>query len=152
YRAEDLSLLYDSNVRTGDALSSSVEFAVPTIADGKVFAPNAYGVTVYGELPPPASPSITAVTNAASYADDAISPGSLISIFGSGLAPLTASASAVPLPLSIADTSVTINGLAAPILFVSPHQINVQAPYEISPGKAALAVRSHGAQSSAATV
>ena len=71
------------------------------------------------------------VVNAASFTAP-VSPGSLVSIFGSGLAPGNASAGAIPLPLSLAGVSVQINGIAAPLLFVSAGQINAQIPWEVS--------------------
>ncbi|HVV45999.1 MAG TPA: hypothetical protein VHC72_12375 [Bryobacteraceae bacterium] len=78
------------------------------------------------------APSISGhgVVNAASWSET-ISPGSLIAIFGSNLAAGQASASA-PLPLTLAGTSVTINGVAAPLSFVSPGQINAQAPWSLT--------------------
>jgi uncharacterized protein (TIGR03437 family) len=124
---------------------------VPTITDGKVYAAGVYGVTVYGELAPN-TPAISAVTNAASFAPEAISPGSLISLFGSHLAPATSQASAVPLPLSLVDTSVTINGVVAPLLFVSAQQINAQVPYEVPAGTVTVVVRSGGKTSAAFTI
>jgi uncharacterized protein (TIGR03437 family) len=146
YDASDLSTLYDSNARAKDQLPGYTEFSVPTIADGKVFAATENGVAIYGESTPDA-PVTAAVTNAASYSAEAISPGSLISIFGSNLGALTASASATPLPMSIEDTSVTINGVPAPLLYVSPGQINAQAPWEIPAGPATVVVRTRGASS-----
>jgi uncharacterized protein (TIGR03437 family) len=146
YDASDLSGLYDSNARATDQLPGYAEFTVPTVADGKVFAPTDTGVAIYGESALKL-PAITAVTNAASYLQGALSPGSLISIFGSGLAPITANAPTIPLPLSVADTSVTINGFPAPLLFESPGQINAQIPWEIPPGSATVVVRTRGALS-----
>jgi uncharacterized protein (TIGR03437 family) len=147
YDASGLSALFDSNANAADNLPGYAEFSAPTIADGKVFAPGSAGVAVYGEAAPN-PPVIAAVTNAASYSPDAISPGSLISVFGSGLAAITAGAPTLPLPLSVADTSVIINGLPAPLLFESPGQINAQAPWEIAAGKATVVVRTRGALSS----
>jgi uncharacterized protein (TIGR03437 family) len=146
YDALDLSTLYDSTARGSDQLSGYAEFSVPTVADGKVFASTDSGVAVYGESAPD-PPAIAAVTNAASYSTDAISPGSLVSLFGSNLSPVTANASATPLPMSIADTCVTINGVPAPLLYESPGQINVQVPWEIAAGPATVVVRSLGALS-----
>lgn len=57
-----------------------------------------------------------------------VSPGSIASVFGSNLAPVTASASSSPLPLAVFGVSVLVNGVAAPLYFVSPSQINFQAP------------------------
>jgi uncharacterized protein (TIGR03437 family) len=50
------------------------------------------------------------------------------------------------------DTSVTINGVVAPLLFVSGKQINAQIPYEVPPGDATVVVRSGGAKSAPFTV
>ena len=73
------------------------------------------------------------VVNAASYATGgltgkSVAPGSIVSIFGSSLAVAAQSASAFPLPTALAGTSVTVNGILAPLLYVSPSQINVQLP------------------------
>jgi len=50
------------------------------------------------------------------------------------------------------DTSVTINGVVAPLLFVSANQINVQLPYEVPAGSATVVVRSGGLSSSPFTI
>ena len=63
------------------------------------------------------------VTNAASYGT-VLAPGELFSIFGTNPASTTASAATVPLPTTLGTTSVTVNGKAAPLVFVSPTQIN----------------------------
>jgi len=78
------------------------------------------------------APQITAagVVNAASYAQP-IAPGSIVSIFGTNLASTTATAPGTPLPTLLAGTSVTMNGTKAPLFFVSPGQINLQAPWEL---------------------
>jgi uncharacterized protein (TIGR03437 family) len=147
YDADDLSALYDSNALSSDQLPGYAEFSVPAIADGKVFAASDTGVAIYGESAPD-PPAIAAVTNAGSYSPAAISPGSLISLFGSSLAAITASAPSIPLPMSVADTSVTISGVPAPLLFESPGQINAQVPWEIPTGPATVVVRTRGASSS----
>jgi uncharacterized protein (TIGR03437 family) len=151
YDASNLNKLYDSDDQSADQLPSNTEFSVATIADGKVFAGGATGVAVYGELAA-AAPLIAAVTNAASFAGDAISTGSLVSLFGSHLAPVTFSAASTPLPLSLVDTSVTINGVVAPLLYVSANQINVQVPYEVPAGNATVVVRSGGLSSAPFTI
>jgi len=77
----------------------------------------------------PQVPQFTAagVVNAFSYAQP-VSPGSLVSLFGTDLATAAASATSIPLPLKLGGTSVTVNGVNAPLLFVSPRQINFQLP------------------------
>jgi uncharacterized protein (TIGR03437 family) len=71
------------------------------------------------------------VVNAANFAAP-VSPGSLVSIFGSNLAPQIAQADSIPLPTSLAGVSVSANGLLAPLLYVAPGQINAQLPFEIA--------------------
>ncbi|HKW96729.1 MAG TPA: IPT/TIG domain-containing protein [Bryobacteraceae bacterium] len=75
------------------------------------------------------APQFTAagVVNAASYAQP-ISPGSIVSIFGTNLASAPARAGSTPLPTNLAGTSVMIDGVLAPLFYVSPNQINAQAP------------------------
>lgn len=85
--------------------------------------------------PPDAS---NAVTNAASYSTNGAAPGGLVALWGNNLASgvATAPAGVYPWPQSIAGTSVTVNGLPAPLYFVSPAQVNAQVPFELSPGSA----------------
>jgi uncharacterized protein (TIGR03437 family) len=70
------------------------------------------------------------VVNAASYAQP-ISPGSIVSIFGTNLANSTATASGIPLPKELGGTSVTVNGIKALLTFVSQNQINLQVPSSV---------------------
>jgi uncharacterized protein (TIGR03437 family) len=86
---------------------------------------------------------ITAIANGASYAQ-AFAPGVLMSVFGAGLSPVTRSANSTPLPLDIAGVSATVNGVSAPLYYVSPGQINVQVPYETGTGLAILGVNNNG--------
>ena len=67
-----------------------------------------------------------------------------MSVFGSQLAPVSVSASSVPLPTMLAGTTVTINGIPAPLYYVSPTQLNIQIPYEVSLGPS-LTVQNNGA-------
>ncbi|MCW5977191.1 MAG: choice-of-anchor D domain-containing protein [Bryobacteraceae bacterium] len=69
------------------------------------------------------------IANAASF-QTPLAPGSLATIFGSNLAGGTASADRLPLPTSLAGTGVTVGGIAAPLIYVSPSQINLQVPFE----------------------
>jgi len=74
------------------------------------------------------------IVNTASYAAGGVAPGSIVSIFGTNLAGQTATAGAIPLPNSLGNvTSVTFNGVAAPLYFVSSGQINAQVPWNVLP-------------------
>jgi uncharacterized protein (TIGR03437 family) len=88
-------------------------------------------------------PVVTGITNAASYAPADVvgaAPGSWISVFGSGLAAGEAVAAEIPLPQRLGSTVVKVNGAAIPLNYVSPGQINAQAPVELSSGVATLVV------------
>jgi len=87
--------------------------------------------------------SIGAVANGASFANVA-APGMVLSVFGSNLAPSVQQASALPLPLSLAGVSAAIDGVAAPLYYVSSGQLNIQVPYETPAGPALLAVNNNG--------
>ena len=87
--------------------------------------------------------SVTAVTNAASF-KTAVAPGMIMTVWGTQLAPSTAVTSSLPFPLSLAGVSATINGIAAPMWFVSPGQLNIQVPYETGSGMAVLGVNNNG--------
>jgi uncharacterized protein (TIGR03437 family) len=66
------------------------------------------------------APSIGAVVNAASFLPGAIAPGEILSIFGSGFGS------------DMSEVKVLFGNVAAPVLFASPGQINLVAPYEIA--------------------
>jgi uncharacterized protein (TIGR03437 family) len=75
------------------------------------------------------------VLNGASFAragesGHAISPGSLVSIFGQFFVPAPEVASGIPLPVELAGIGVTFNGKRAPLTFVSNGQINAQLPWD----------------------
>ena len=87
--------------------------------------------------------SITAIANGASYAQ-AFAPGTLMIVFGTQLSSITRSGGVLPLPLDISGVSATVNGVSAPLYYVSPGQINVQVPYETGTGLAVLGVNNNG--------
>ncbi len=74
------------------------------------------------------APVISSLLNAASYQPTLAYPGAIVSIFGTNLATTIAGAQSVPLPLKLGETSVTVGGVAAPLFYVSPTQINLQIP------------------------
>ena len=78
------------------------------------------------------------VVNAASYTGSVkgealVVGGAIFSIFGENLAATEQTAGATPLPFSLGGTSVTVAGIAAPLFYVSPRQINFQVPQSIGP-------------------
>ena len=87
--------------------------------------------------------TIGGVSNGASF-QQAFAPGMILSVFGAQLAPSTQVAASLPLPLSMAGVSASVNGVPAPLYFVSPGQINLQVPYETGAGIAVLGVNNDG--------
>jgi adhesin/invasin len=81
-----------------------------------------------------------------------ISSGGIASLFGTNLAASTASAAAVPLPTTLGGTQVLVNGVPAPLFYVSPTQINFQMPPEPVGASMAVTVVSGGITSLQATV
>ena len=55
-----------------------------------------------------------------------------VAIFGSNLASVPMSANTIPLQVTLGEVSVSFNGVSAPLLYVSPGQINAQLPWEVS--------------------
>ena len=75
--------------------------------------------------------------SAASYAASPtpVAPGSLLSIFGLGIAGSGGVAQGGPLPTTLGGVSVTIGGFNAPLVSVVPgasDQINLQVPFELN--------------------
>lgn len=94
---------------------------------------------------------LTQVVSAADYSAN-VSNGALISIFGRNLAVESAAFSSVPLPLSLNSVGVTIGGQAAPLLYVSPNQINCQVPSGLSGTQQVQVTTSHGTVSTQVSV
>jgi len=100
------------------------------------------------------TPSVASggVLNGASF-DRAmpVTPGSLISIFGSNLAATTATADSIPLSSVLGGVNVKVNGVDAPLngVFASPNgdQINAQLPWNVQPGTASVVVTRNGVAS-----
>ncbi|MGH9630892.1 MAG: hypothetical protein ACRD7E_21485, partial [Bryobacteraceae bacterium] len=90
------------------------------------------------------SPAPLTVVSAASYTAP-IAPASLVSIFGRALAATEAAAEldeAGQLPVSLGGVTVDISGTAAPLVYVSPNQINFVSPAMLALGAAEVVVRS----------
>lgn len=140
YDASDLTkVLYSATQNADrDVAGNTVEFSVPTVANGKVYAGRDSVLAVYGLLS--AGDAGLPVANSASGDVGELAPGSLATIYGSGLATSTATASGFPIPLSLGGASVTVGGVSAPILYASSGQLNIQIPFEVPPGNAVVSV------------
>ncbi len=82
-----------------------------------------------------AAPVAISVVNGASFAPGQVSPGELISIFGTNMGP-TPGVGFVPvdgkIDVTLAGTQVLFDNVPAPMIFVSATQINAIVPYEVA--------------------
>jgi len=79
----------------------------------------------------PGAPVVTNVLNGASYGG-VLAPGTWAAIFGTGLATSAATATSVPLATTLGSVMVTFGGVAAPLYYVSPNQINAVIPFTVA--------------------
>lgn len=151
---------------SGDGLATVI--GSPTAADGTVeiawtlagsSAPNkltlrAAGTSATAVVSAKAErgqPAVAAggVVNAASFTSGGVSPGSIATLFGTKLTAAKASAERFPLPRTLAGAQLFVNGVPAPLFYVSPTQINFQVPFGIASDTALIQViSSSGANAS----
>jgi uncharacterized protein (TIGR03437 family) len=75
-----------------------------------------------------------------------VSPGSLADLYGERMASQTATAPSGTLPTTLGGAQVLVNGVAAPLLYVSPGLIILQLPYETKLGMARVKVVTGGVE------
>ncbi len=88
-----------------------------------------------------------ACVSAASFVAERMASESIVAAFGTGMATATASASSVPLPTTLAGTTVRVRDSAgverlAPLFFVSAGQINYQLPQGTANGATTITISS----------
>jgi uncharacterized protein (TIGR03437 family) len=103
--------------------------------------------------------SASSLVDAASFKGTGVAPGELISLFGTGIGPTIPvinsgfDPATGALPTTLAGTSVTFDGLPAPLIFASSGQINLQVPYEVAGhGSTVVVVQNNGTSSDPITV
>jgi uncharacterized protein (TIGR03437 family) len=92
-----------------------------------------------------AQPSIERVVSAADLSE-AVAPGSLITVLGSNLSPVTAVNNELPVPSTLGEACLTVNGTLLPIMLASPGKINAQLPFD-TVGTARMLLRAPGGTS-----
>jgi uncharacterized protein (TIGR03437 family) len=157
--APDGSILQATYIPGGDNLGSPLLAVTPTgtvlvaAIAGPAFTPTQPGPFPAGTTgsmflsnlsstasnsPAPTYP-LACAGNAASLAIGSISPGELITLFGSGLGPQQGvQAHVAPpnlYPTRMSNVQVTVDGTAAPLLWVQDAQINLVAPWALTPGQ-----------------
>ena len=118
-------------------------YTATVIVQSEYMTPQFVEVPVVFLLGVSAGGTITGAQNAASF-KPVFAPGMLMSLYGTNLANSTQAAKSMPLPRNMDGVTVAVNGLPAPLWFVSPGQINVQIPYETTLGTAVVIVNNNG--------
>jgi uncharacterized protein (TIGR03437 family) len=115
-------------------------------------AANTPVIPVQFEVQAPSAPlaNFGGVVDAAAFTAP-VGSGALVSLFGSQLAGGVAQAGSIPLPTTLSGATVFVNDAPAPLIFVSPAQINFQMPYEVS-GTARVRVERAGQRGNTITV
>jgi uncharacterized protein (TIGR03437 family) len=146
--------LWNSNLSGGpDALDSFAKFAVPTVVNGKVYVPTWSNVVdVYGLTsdPPPSNPSpvVAAVMNGASYGTATVSPGEVVTIFGTNLGPADPAGMQLDgagfSTMLLAGTQVLFDGAPVPVAYSSAGQVSAVAPFGLQAATTQIQVEYQG--------
>lgn len=128
--------ILDGNTATVVATVAAGSGAVRMTLDsssGVVYVANPYDGTVACVGPLLQAPAINpgGVVNGGTFGNQPPAPASIGSLFGTNLAAAPLLAPILPLPTSLGGLSIQINGILAPLFFVSPTQVNFQFPWEL---------------------
>lgn len=116
----------------------------------------ALNYTVTQQAPPPPPVVLKSIANAANYGTDAISPGEIVTLFGTNLGP----ASIVTLQVdknvvtnNLAGTQVFFDDVAAPMIYTVAGQVSAVVPYAVaSKTSTKVTVQNQGAASNTQTM
>jgi uncharacterized protein (TIGR03437 family) len=116
-----------------------------------------HGQEFFNLTPTRAPARAVASVSAASFSGVTLASESIVAAFGTGLAIITEAAATLPLPTSLAGTTITVKDSAgaerlAPLFFVSPAQANYQMPPGTAPGMATVTITNRYGEVSAGTV
>lgn len=90
-------------------------------------------------------PAQVSVVNGASFrGDQPVAAGSWAAAFGAFSGVTTTTAPSLPYPTTLGGVTVTVDGTAAPVYFVSAGQINFLVPYSVQLGLRAVQIQSGG--------
>jgi len=125
-------------------------------APGAVNSPAQVQVTFVINPPQPVLPS-NGIVNAATFLPGPLAPGEIASLFGANLGPrdpviFSLDPATNKLPTTLGGTTITFNGVKAPLFFVSANQVNFQVPFEIAFQNSAQMVVNVAGLSPAATI
>ena len=106
-----------------------------------------------------ASTAVPVVSGVSSNPDGTLktlAPGEIFSVYGSNLTKFQSDLGGFyqlnSLPSALNGITVTVGGIAAPLYFVSPLQINAQVPFNAAPGPQSVVVKTSNGSSVGTTV
>ena len=107
-----------------------------------------------GSIAPPSQ--VTVAQNSASAFRGSIAPGELVSLAGITIGPRpavtsTSESSSANATTTLGGTTVTVNGVAAPILYASSGITNIVVPFEVTGTTASIVVTTTGVASATTT-
>jgi uncharacterized protein (TIGR03437 family) len=116
-----------------------------------------HGQEFFNLAPTRAPARAVASVSAASFSGTTLASESIVAAFGTGLAITTQAAATLPLPSSLAGTTINVRDSAgaerqSPLFFVSPAQANYQIPPGTAPGTATVTITNRYGEVSAGTV
>ena len=150
-----LALSSSGTISGAPTAAGTFGFTVQVRDSASTTAIKAFALTVATRGPAPVF-SAAGVVSAASSVGGGVAPGEIVSLYGTNFGP----AIGVPnsgydsttgrLPTTLGGVSVSFDGQAAPLFFVSSGQINTQVPYAVSGRLATSMVVTYGGVASAA--
>ena len=147
YTSQIPSLFHGAAIPAGGSISATVglqKLAVPATVTFGFTGVDAGGTAWSQQLAIPFQGqqmqlAVGGVSNAASGAQT-FAPGMIISVYGAALGNFAQSTGTIPLPDYLAGFEAAVDGLPAPLYYVSPGQVNLQIPYETRTGLVTLTV------------
>jgi uncharacterized protein (TIGR03437 family) len=141
------------SVNPANLSAGSYSATVQITAPGASGSPASVGVTlVVQALATPFTVALSAAGQVEPFA-----PQSIVSAYGTNLATGTAAAMALPLPTTLADTTVTVTDSAgvarlAPLFYVSPTQVNFEIPAGAASGSATVTIANQNGATQSASI
>jgi trimeric autotransporter adhesin len=121
---------WDVTWQTGSQQTSSVILTVHATDPTQTITGDAQINGALGAPQPAPAVSDGGVVSAASFMATPLSPGGIISVFGSQLSDATSSAPVLPLSTQLNNTTVFLGNSQLPLFFTSAGQVNAAVPYE----------------------